>query len=358
MHSLQEPNKIQNEVPQNFEKSMMPRDAVPRHHVMPRQFWSKLPHASFLQKRSIISKSAKELVHGELDFTGTVDTSGEGAGGVWLPGETRLKPTVWRVEWPQEVRDRLVTHTNPHGDITNSDLEMLGALLGWLVLEAITSTKHAHVGMCSDNSATVAWQTRGASRRSRAANRLLRILAVRMRKNRASPLVTKHLAGERNHLGDIPSRSFGYSESWHCETDSAFLKFFDQTFPLPSQNSWTGFQLGSRVVTKCISELLTKGSPMAEWRQLPKLGREFGGSGKPTAKITECVRTWTAKTFKQSPGSPPDSGQWCDAESEGRQSPQEWCARGSAVSTRRSPWTRDASHCTKQMGSTTSSQSN
>ena len=60
MHSLQEPNKIQNEVPQNFEKSMMPRDAVPRHHVMPRQFWSKLPHASFLQKRSIISKSGQE----------------------------------------------------------------------------------------------------------------------------------------------------------------------------------------------------------------------------------------------------------------------------------------------------------
>ena len=65
-----------------------------------------------------------------------------------------------------------------------------------------------HVGVCSDNSATVAWQGRGASKRSAVANRLLRILAVRQRVNRASPLVTRHLAGIRNHLGDIPSRSF------------------------------------------------------------------------------------------------------------------------------------------------------
>ena len=79
--------------------------------------------------------------------------------------------------------------------------------------------------MCSDNSATVAWQTLGASKRSKVANRLLRILAVRMRKNRVSTLVTKHLAGERNHLGDILSRSFGYSQSWHCETDSELLIF-------------------------------------------------------------------------------------------------------------------------------------
>ena len=29
--------------------------------------------------------NTKELVHRELDFTGTIDASGEGAGGVWLP---------------------------------------------------------------------------------------------------------------------------------------------------------------------------------------------------------------------------------------------------------------------------------
>ena len=38
--------------------------------------------------------NAKELVPGELDNTGTLDSSGEGAGGVWLPGKRHLKPTV------------------------------------------------------------------------------------------------------------------------------------------------------------------------------------------------------------------------------------------------------------------------
>ena len=52
---LQEPNKIKHEVPQKFGHH---RDAVPRHHVMPRLFWSKLPRHHFWQKRSPISKSA------------------------------------------------------------------------------------------------------------------------------------------------------------------------------------------------------------------------------------------------------------------------------------------------------------
>ena len=212
--------------------------------------------------------------------------------------------------------------------------------------------------MCSDNSATVAWQARGASRRSRAADRLLQILAVRMRKKSRVTLGHKAPRGRAKSPGRHPIAFVWLQRELDCETDSEFLIFFYQTFPLSSQNSWTGFQLDSRVVTKCISELLTKGSPMAEWRQLQKLGREFGGSGKPTAKITECVRTWTAKTFKQSPGSPQDSEHWCDAGNEERRSPQKWCERGSTVSTRRSPWIRDASHYTKQMESTTSSQSN
>ena len=69
-------------------------------------FWDRCPEAAgaLLDWRQLLREcvreptNTKELVHGELDFTGTVDASGEGAGGVWLPGETRLKPTVWRVE--------------------------------------------------------------------------------------------------------------------------------------------------------------------------------------------------------------------------------------------------------------------
>ena len=201
-------------------------------------YWERAPGAwqamkdwgQLIKEASKEPTHVKELVAGDAAYKGTLDASGEGAGGVWLPGTKALAPVVWRVKWPQDVRDALITWDNPNGKITNSDLEMAAELLGWLVLESLVPLRHEHVGLCSDNSATVAWQMRGASRRSVAANRLLRVLAIRMRKNRASPLVTRHLAGNRNHLGDIPSRSFGYKEEWHFEKTDNFLRILTKRF--------------------------------------------------------------------------------------------------------------------------------
>ena len=85
----------------------------------------------------------------------------EGAGGVWLPGEIPVEPMVWRIKWPQDKRNWLVTQNNPTGDITNSDLEMVAEVLGWLALKVMINMKWLHVGVCSNNLATVAWQTRG-----------------------------------------------------------------------------------------------------------------------------------------------------------------------------------------------------
>ena len=154
---------------------------------------------------------------------------------MWLPGTKPLAPVVWRVEWPQEVKDALMTWETPKGTINNSDLEMVEELLEWLVLEASVPLRHEHVGLCSDNSATVSWQMRGASRRSAVANRLLRVLAIRTRKNRASSLVTCHLVGKRNHLGDIPSRSFGYKKEWHFEKDKKILLILTKRFLCPTR---------------------------------------------------------------------------------------------------------------------------
>ena len=141
------------------------------------------------------------------------------------------------MKWPQEIHSRLFRDKNPNKDIANLDLEMLGALLGWIVLGATMCVRLAHMIMCSDNSPTVAWQTRGASKRSDVANRLLRILVIHMRVKRALPLVTTHLAGERNHLGDMSLRSFSYNVKWHRDNDYGFLALFNELFPFPAQNS-------------------------------------------------------------------------------------------------------------------------
>ena len=136
--------------------------------------WVKLTRAAAKEPTHI-----KELVPDEPSYKGILDAAGAwGAGGVWVPGTEELAPIVWRLKWPDEVLAKLVTADNPDGNITISDLEMAVEVLGFLVLEACVPLRWKHVGVCSDNTATVAWQGRGASTRSVVANRLLCVLAI------------------------------------------------------------------------------------------------------------------------------------------------------------------------------------
>ena len=91
--------------------------------------------------------------------------------------------------------------------------------MAWLVLEVIVGTKnlrYKHVGLFSNNTAAVAWTQRVAAKKSAAAVRLLRVLALRQRLARSSPLVAAHMEVDLNVLGDISYCSFGYSKQWHC----------------------------------------------------------------------------------------------------------------------------------------------
>ena len=42
-----------------------------------------------------------------------------------------------------------------------------------------------------------------------------------------------------------------------------------------------------------------QGLPMDKWSQLSMLGTRYGTSGWPTENLPECLRTWTAVTFKE-----------------------------------------------------------
>ena len=85
--------------------------------------------------------TAKELVMVDPEFLGLVDASREGVGGGWLPGNDALEPTILRLEWPKKLRARMITPTNPGGDLDINNLEIIGKLLAWLVLEGIVGTK-------------------------------------------------------------------------------------------------------------------------------------------------------------------------------------------------------------------------
>ena len=113
---------------------------------------------------------------------------------------------------------------------------MAGNFLSWLVLEVIIGTeklRYKYVGLFSNNMAAVLWIQREAEKKSAAAGRLLRVLALRKQVARASPLVAAYVEGDLNVLGKIPSRSFGFSIQWNYTNDSEFLLRMNYKFPLP-----------------------------------------------------------------------------------------------------------------------------
>ena len=140
-----------------------------------------------------------------------------------------------------------------------------------------------------------------ASRRSRVAAQLVRALALRLKQAGACPLTPLHIAGEKNAMTDIPSRSFGSNPSWHCRTNHELRLLYIKKFPLPNQQSWTVYQPPNAISMRVISVLRTRAMTMAEWRRLPSVGRHIGDIGKPTAGLWEWTLNYrTSSTDKKS----------------------------------------------------------
>ena len=248
---------------------------------------------TFLHDSIAQPTKCKQLVLGHPHYIGIDDASGHGVGGVVLGEGDAMIPTVFRLEWPQEIRDALISESNPEGTITNSDLECAGLLLTWLVMEEVCpDLVHKHVALWSDNQPSVCWLKRMASKNSYIAKCILQIIALRMKIRESSPITPQHIKGEHNAITDIPSRSFGSNPQWHFKTHDELLTFFNNRFPLPQQNSWTVFQISQRLSTKVISLLLTQRFVLAEWRRLPPLGKHIGKTGKATANLWEWTLTW------------------------------------------------------------------
>jgi hypothetical protein len=74
---------------------------------------------------------------------------------------------VFRLQWLLDIFSNLVLVNNPGGRITNYDLEMAGLLLLWLCLEGTApDLAHKHIALFGDNSPTVSWVDKMASRKS------------------------------------------------------------------------------------------------------------------------------------------------------------------------------------------------
>jgi hypothetical protein len=65
-------------------------------------------------------------------------------------------------------------------------------------------------------------------------------------------------------MTDIPSCSFGSEPKWHCKSNTDLLTLFNDLFPIPSQNSWTVFQISYPVGMRVTSVLQMKDFTLEE----------------------------------------------------------------------------------------------
>jgi hypothetical protein len=108
---------------------------------------------TLLRESSDSPTRCRELVGGWPDYISVCDASSHGVGGVIFGENNMCVPTVFRWEWPQEIKDLYQNDA-----ITNSDLEMAGLLLLWLIMESVCGTlREKRVALFSDNSPTVGW---------------------------------------------------------------------------------------------------------------------------------------------------------------------------------------------------------
>lgn len=248
----------------------------------------------------------RQLVSAWPDFIGVKDASGHGVGGVIVGECLPCPPTVFRLQWPADISADIMSDKNPDGTITNSDLEMAGLLLLFCVMESVCGPlRERHLGLFSDNSPTVSWVRRMASRRSLVAEQLIRGLALRMKICGASPLTPFHIRGVYNSMTDIPSRSWGSNSDWHCESPEDLRKLFNKTFPLPKQASWTVFLVSKELSTRVISVLRHRHLSLGEWRRLPPPGRNIGRIGPAMSGLWAWTLSYrTNRTKTQSSPSP------------------------------------------------------
>jgi hypothetical protein len=169
---------------------------------------------------------------------------------------------------------------------------MAGILILWLVTEKVaTALREKHVALFTNNSPSVSWVTRLASKGSPMAARLIQALSLQLKLVHTSPITTIHIHGHQNAITDIPSWSFGSNLAWHCKTHTDFLMHFNKMFPLSSQNSWTMFLPASKIFMRVIPLILMPHSTLDTWRQLPNIDNHIGHTGAATAGLWERMLT-------------------------------------------------------------------
>ena len=205
--------------------------------------------------------SIAEVVRKPAAYGGDCDAAKAGMGGVIFDLRRDRRPILWRSPFPADVQQRLVSWSNPAGDVTNSDLELAGVLAQHDVAAQHYDVRHATIATRNDNSSAVSWSLKGSVSRDSIAAYLLRLFALHRRAFRYSTTI-QHLAGDLNRMADDCSRL------WHL-TDSQLVAYFNSTYP--QKHSWRLCHLRPEMNLALTSALRRKRSSVESWASDPTL---------------------------------------------------------------------------------------
>jgi hypothetical protein len=146
-----------------------------------------------------------------------------------------------------------------------------------------------------------------ACRSSLVAKQLIRVLTLQINAQWCCPLTTLHIAGDQNMMTNIPSWLFGSAPNWHFKREADLLTFFNQTFPLPLQNSWKVSQPSSAIATRVISILRIVPFKLKDCRQLPAVAKNIGTIGRPMQGLWEWTLIYRTQASQHKSGFSQDS---------------------------------------------------
>ena len=230
-----------------------------------------------------------ELVATLPRYVGYHDAAAEGAGGVWFSLTDHMPPLVWREIFPPDITSNVVTDVNPDGGITNSDLELAAEVLAiGVILEQAPNITHAPLGTLCDNTPTVSWVDKMASKaKTPVAGRLLRGLAVMLHFWQAGRLTTVHVPGTDNVMADIASRPAKAHRLFRSPTalsNTDFCVAFDTHYPLPENQLWSGATIPPWLRSNVFGTL--RGSRLALRQWMGPNVSNAGKRGRHTVTVT------------------------------------------------------------------------
>ena len=219
------------------------------------------------------------------------DASGAGCGGVWFPvpslgsrhAQPPATPLVWRLQWPPHIRQALITHSNPHGTISISDLELAGGLIHLDVIAQHLDIRERTILSKTDNLAALFWQRKGSATTDAPSAHLLRLFALHQRFHRYVPR-HDYEPGLTNPLADAASRLFTL-------TNPQLLTHFSSHFP--QELPWKLVHPTLPMTSSVISALQRTTSTRESLLVAPPLVIHSGTSGSSTPL------TWASTPFSK-----------------------------------------------------------